>query len=1256
MKKVWVIVLIFGIWGGAQAQGKYDRLWQRFFENEFEEVHTRLGKKNPAKLDMEGLILYQLAREADGKFRHKEEFYPAFVSQPDWPYYLFALWKRTFFFDVYNDKFFDNFDLKTLEFLYRRRPADFPEEAYELDYLYAMMLAYRHRMDESRRMRDTFPHLRKWQLVGVFENLNESGMQRVYGPERRAVSPDGYDAHSHGRVNWFPARNFSDLPYFLMYNHTEYGPGINYAQTFLTTDSARTVYLKISRGGPEKVWLNDVLVFEEDENRETPLDAYTVEVRLPAGTSRLLVKLTNRPKSYFSVRLARKDGTPIEGIRSDSVYRPYRKDTTNFTRPRRVPSRYLAYFDSLAAARPDAPFPHIMRILAYLRMQDDTRAEKAIRELLKKYPSSTWLRLALAEVYDLRGREDQVETLKQNILRDDPDGFTALTIRMEEPEKFMTGDIKDLEEFIEKLKAKTDNPFLITGAELLLYARKNDLISLKKAVETAIDSAMAWGHMDKLTRYTMFLSQVFKEYDREIEILQKAYKQFNHPLVFRRLISAYRDLGKDSLALDVYLFHIREYPSIVSTRLETGKLLIDMQRYQEALAQTDTALMIFPWSFKAMEQKGDILRYLGDPEGAVEWYRKALSHNPGNLALRRLIDDILGKEDIIKKHLPRRMYDLIRKRRGKRTDRDYAYSILYSGDHVLLYNEGAIRHRVTRLYEIHTEQGLEAFKEINLDLGGEYYIHKSEAVKADGSVVPADRAGDRLVFTRLDTGDVVYLDYEWIETNRGRFYRDYTSKTRFGAYVPVTEEIFTVFIPEGRKLYYKYLKDSIPLKIKNKGEWVMYRWSRKDIPPFPPEEDYMPPSPDVHPYLAVSTLYDWSLVARWYADLSAASLKADARVKETFAELFPEGHRQLDPEERARRIYKYITDNIRYSYVDFRQSGKIPQKPSKTIETRLGDCKDMSALFVTLARLADLKAHLVLVRTNDYGRNALVLPSTAFNHAIARVDLPEGIQYVELTDKYLPYGALPVRLPGACALDIPYKSDTTGLHRTLYHLDSVRRTPNVLEAKYRYKITEGTQHLTVDITATGANVSDWRDILEDENETNRKEALEDYFENMDDLDLELKSYRILEDGRNSDTVRVEITFDVRTPLQELNDILLFKLPLQLPAYTPNLIGPEERHYPIRYIFYENTDRYGMDYTIELDIPGKRFTFIPRNDTLQWGPHRTAIAYTPAGDTLLRARIDIRTPLERDVMPEEYPAFKEYVRRVLKRLRYFIGFR
>src|SRR5690606_18407774 len=125
----------------------------------------------------------------------------------------------------------------------------------------------------------------------------------------------------------------------------------------------------------------------------------------------------------------------------------------------------------------------------------------------------------------------------------------------------------------------------------------------------------------------------------------------------------------------------------------------------------------------------------------------------------------------------------------------------------------------------------------------------------------------------------------------------------------------------------------------------------------------------------------------------------------------------------------------------FRQSNIVPQKPMVTISTKLGDCKDLSTLFYTLAKKADLKSELVLVNTRENGENTMQIPSTQFNHCIVKIDIDGEPMFQELTDSKLPFGTMPEYLYNSQALVIPTTNTKTDKN-DLIHIPLTRLTEN----------------------------------------------------------------------------------------------------------------------------------------------------------------------------------------------------------------------
>src|SRR5690606_19666665 len=147
------------------------------------------------------------------------------------------------------------------------------------------------------------------------------------------------------------------------------------------------------------------------------------------------------------------------------------------------------------------------------------------------------------------------------------------------------------------------------------------------------------------------------------------------------------------------------------------------------------------------------------------------------------------------------------------------------------------------------------------------------------------------------------------------------------------------------------------------------------------------------------------------------------------------------------------------------QSAYVPQKVSVTINTRLGDCKDLSSLFVALAEMAGLKANLVLVDTRDNGTQEMLLPSVEFNHCIVLLKADGRDIYLELTDNNLPFGSMPDNLPGASSLIIPRPGDSN-MASVLKPLPGAGRTKATLKRTININVRDNDLEIKSEIVRT----------------------------------------------------------------------------------------------------------------------------------------------------------------------------------------------
>jgi hypothetical protein len=123
----------------------------------------------------------------------------------------------------------------------------------------------------------------------------------------------------------------------------------------------------------------------------------------------------------------------------------------------------------------------------------------------------------------------------------------------------------------------------------------------------------------------------------------------------------------------------------------------------------------------------------------------------------------------------------------------------------------------------------------------------------------------------------------------------------------------------------------------------------------------------------------------------------------------------MTDKQKVETIYNFLTREVKYSFVPFLQSGYIPKDPGLTICSKIGDCKDVATLMITMLREVGIESYYVLVKTNDYF-HAKILPSIYFNHVVAGYYLDGKLYFSDMTTDFYPYYILPDMDANAWAL------------------------------------------------------------------------------------------------------------------------------------------------------------------------------------------------------------------------------------------------
>jgi hypothetical protein len=402
--------------------------------------------------------------------------------------------------------------------------------------------------------------------------------------------------------------------------------------------------------------------------------------------------------------------------------------------------------------------------------------------------------------------------------------------------------------------------------------------------------------------------------------------------------------------------------------------------------------------------------------------------------------------------------------------------------------------------------------------------------------------------------------------------------------------------------------------------------------------------------LHISTVKTWSDVATWYSDLVYQDMTDNFELEAAYKEIFSD-NKTLSSFEKAKRIYNYIVSNTRYSSVSFRQSNLIPQDVSKTLSTRLGDCKDLSTLFVALAKKAGINANLVLIDTRENGVSDMVLPSMEFNHCIAVAKIDGKDYYIELTDRDLPFGSVPNNLFGALSLSIPPHGQKSTSE--LKPLMPVNRTVDKVVRKINVAVNGKDEKVTVNVLYNGSLTSNMRDKYATIAEKKQKEQFEQSISNSYKNPVKLEALSFKGISELTDSVVTNYTYTVKNEVIEAGSMKMIKIPFIDVIASLENISADSRQFPIEYWKYENTDEYETVVTIQLPV-GQKILEIPQNQNFSFKNSKYSIRYVKEGEKL---KVYRTAKLQREnIAAADYDQFKKFFNDIVEAESKYIVFK
>lgn len=1209
-------------------------------QNKFEEARLLLEKAaaQPSNVKEATLSLALLDLITDHEENLSERFSSIADQENLYPYY-YALWRNPGLAGAYGLK--DEGETEFIESLLN------DPKTPEMLRASAKYHLYHHRVasgqfKKTEGILDGVSNISGWQYTGPFENISESGFDKEYPPVMQYAADSRFKAMNNADIQWFKPKYEYPSPWMIVGAHIKWNVGLAYAQAFVTSPAEMDVVISSGFTGTSlKVWVNDQQVIAEREERETDFDVYQAPVHLQKGVNRVLVQigLVSGDKTNFSARFLDKSGQVVQGLVPTSS-QPYISQK-NVPAPAPIPVFAEAWFEERIRENPNDWMSMYYLCEAYLRSDKYREALVLANRMLEKYPDALLYRYLRLRCYQGLNNRTALTQELEDFRRIDPGFLVSAIYSLKE-----AGDNEQYEEaqkILDRWVNRYDEDETTTQKQIELYLARKQYQEAIELIEDAVSKYPENPYFTTLQHNVEM--QVNKRPNAAISVYEKFLKRNYTFNIAMALASDYLEQGMNRKAIDTYtkLDEIFRGETVSANALFS--FYYNVNDVENAQIWLDKLLSIAPYHSTFWEKAGQLAERAKDKEKALEYYQKALHYDPNEYDARRKIRELQGKEDIQSLFPQIDAFALYKKADDSHNTAEFGWYYVLDDYSAILYPERTSESFHTLVIKITNEEGINHWKESSIGYGNNQrlVIEKAEILKPGGSRIAAEQNDNSLVFPNLEIGDGIYVRYRLSNYAFGRMAREHFDTYFLNSQVPSELNRFVLIAPDNIPLRFRNWNTAAqPVEKTIEGDNMKsWTWELK-LPQPVPGEPNTAPSSDIAQVVHISSLNSWDEVASWYADVSATQAKPEYEVQQLYQELFPKGT-QFTQMEKAKAIYRWILTNIRYSSVPFRQSGFIPQKAAKVIQTKLGDCKDLSTLYAALAREAGMKANLVLVNTRDEGEHAMELPSIEFNHCIVKVIIDETPYYLELTNPELPFAALSDNDLNAFVLEIPFGKN-----------DQVRREPFLLDPSNRKKdrriektaIEIKGRELTVETRAMrfGGKAADTRNNYKNLPANKQVEEIQRSIAGRFTNTVAVKSMVFDNITPVNDTLSYIVKYNVKNEIMEIGGLTTFKVPFFNTFVNADLVNLEERKNPLRYWGYEDTDEYNEEITIKLPA-GKSFTEIPANVNLRFEGMTYQLTYQKTAPDVLKVVRSI-SPQRSVITAGQYPAFRTFVEEVV----------
>ncbi|MGH9853752.1 MAG: DUF3857 domain-containing protein, partial [Blastocatellia bacterium] len=755
-------------------------------------------------------------------------------------------------------------------------------------------------LQKSARYYQNMNAVKDWMVIGPFENVSASGIEKVYPPEQDFTPSGAYQGKNGVPAKWFrPAaiRRDNWIDFTRYFAHQD---AVFYANSFVYSPKKQTVQLRVGTSGSVKIFLNDQPLFEYLDENNNGLDTYIVETELQEGWNRILIKCgySEIEECNFMLRLTDAKGETLPGLEISTEAKTYSR------RPgapvKLIENFAEAFFREKIKQNPDHLENYLLLAECYLRNDKATEAELALKQALALAPRCALIHTALLDAYSSGEKYDEIPTTHELIYTLDKNIPSTLEYRIKDfLEKEEFDKAEELIKEYEKLKPESVELFAI---KLMLYGKKNQADKIREISQKAY--RLYPSNWTFVYTEALLATESTQKYTAAINLVEK-YLAKNYDYTGLSALAGYHLESSDVKKwLETYNKIFELDPASTNSYYEVADIYFKQQDYANAEKMVRKALSLCPNSSVYWSRLGEIQRVKNEIALSKQSYVEALKYHPFDYDARRVLRELEGKPSIFSLFENADIKRLVAQAPEAKDYPESGAAILLHDTKRAVYDEGASELSEELLVKVFNNRGVDDFKEYWIAFNSytqELIIEKAVVLKPNGTEIKADLNQNHVVFKTLEKNDTIYLKWSVKNYNSGRLFSDFWDTQYFNSFYPSKLTRYSLLTPKGcdfRSSAQNIPND--PVK-KETDAGVIHQWVVKDEPAVEIEPG-MPGLTDIGKVLYISSVADWDSIVAWYADLAHTKTRSSHEIKEQVEKLFA-GKKNVSDEEKIETIY-----------------------------------------------------------------------------------------------------------------------------------------------------------------------------------------------------------------------------------------------------------------------------------------------------------------------------------------------------------------